>query len=81
VSQNFNEPCRAPCSTRALLQVHIYCKQLSKPILTHTLTPSQMPASSSYFTLATVWKPHSMQIVASLSTGSCHILSMVESET
>ena len=63
-------------SQGSALQVHIYCKQLSRPILTHSLTPARMAASSSYCTLATVWRPHSPDLVVSLSTGSCYILSL-----
>lgn len=62
-------------------QVHIFCKYLSHPILSHTLTPARMPPSSSYFTLTTAWKPNSTHVVASLSTGSCHILCMGNSDS
>ena len=62
-------------------QVHVFCKYLSKPILSHTLTPARMPPSSSYFTLTTAWKPNSTHILASLSTGSCHILCMGTGDT
>lgn len=63
-------------SVRSRVQVHVFCKYLSRPILSHTLTPARMPPSTSYFTLATAWKPNSTYLLASLSTGSCHILSM-----
>lgn len=59
-----------------VVQVHVFCKYLSRPILSHTLMPARMPPSSSYFTLTTAWKPNSTHILASLSTGSCHILCM-----
>eukprot|EP00892_Ulva_mutabilis_P002130 jgi/Ulvmu1/11918/UM081_0078.1 len=62
-------------------QVHVFCKYLSQPILSHTLTPARMPPSTSYFTLTTAWKPNSTYLLASLSTGSCHILSMGSEDT
>lgn len=60
------------------MQVHIYCKQLSQPILAHTLQP-RVVSPSPCFTLATVWKPNSTHLLASASTGSIHILAMNDS--
>ena len=58
------------------LQVHVYCKQLSQPILSHTLKPQMLPPSMSYFTLATTWKPNSAHLLVAASTGSVHVLAM-----
>ena len=61
------------------MQVHVYCKQLSQPILSHTLKPQVLPPSMSYFTLATAWKPNSTHLLVAASTGSVHVLSMRDS--
>lgn len=56
--------------------MHVYCKHLSAPMLTHTLKPQRFPASNAYFTLSTTWKPNSNHLLAAASTGSVHVLSM-----